>query len=148
MFIAEVIFILIAHHPRLQPRAQAAIQLPLRLIVCKLHTPEERLSYPENRVWDIHLMRKPDYPHYEAFPVEAAMLGEVLVCRDLEYNNNKRLHDATLLKRRKKTLTALVSHRFIRPYWELRKKQALLDDAANIRVIRVHHQSTISRKLC
>ncbi len=102
MCIAEVLLILIAHHPRLQPRAQAASQLPLRLIVCKLHTPEVRVSYPRSRVWDTDLMRKPDFPHYEAFSIEAAMLREVLACRFLGYINNRRLHDATSLKWRKR----------------------------------------------
>ena len=147
LFIAEVLFIVIAHHPRLQPRTQASTQLPLRLIVCKLHTPEERLCYPGSRVWDIDLRKKPHQPHYDAFGVEAALLREVLACRVLEYNDNRRLHDVTTIQRRKRDVDGARKSSIRSTLEGAPEKQVLLDDAATIRLIRVHHQSMISKKL-
>lgn len=147
LFIAEVLFILIAHHPRLHPRGEAASQLPLRLIVCKLHTPEYRLSYPGSRVWDIDLTKVKDKPEYEAFPVEAAMLREVLACRVLHYNDTRRVIDATAIKRRKRDVDSARQLSIRSPSEGAPVRQVLLDDATKIRVVRVHHQSMISKKL-
>ena len=50
LFVAEVLFVLVAHHPRLHPRSESNSQLPLRLAVCRLHTLDAMLSYPGSRV--------------------------------------------------------------------------------------------------
>lgn len=147
LFIAEVLFVLVAHHPQLHPRSEASSHLPMRLAVCKLHTPEERLSYPGSRVWDIDLMKKVDHPHFEAFPVEAAMLREVLACRVLSYNNGKREQDETSLKRRKRDVDAARKSSIHSSVEGAPEKHVLLDDARRIRVVRSHHQSMINKKL-
>ncbi len=50
LFVAEVLFVLVAHHMRLHPLSESNSQLPLRLAVCKLHTPDAMLSHPGSRV--------------------------------------------------------------------------------------------------
>ena len=67
LFVAEVLFVLVAHHPRLHPRSESNSQLPLRLAVCRLHTPDAMLSYPGSRVWDIDLAKAVEKPEYNDF---------------------------------------------------------------------------------
>ncbi len=85
LFVAEVLFVLVAYHSRLHPLSESNSQLPLCLGVCRLHTPNEMLSYPGSRVWDIDLTKAVEKPEYNDFPVEAALLREVFACRVLAY---------------------------------------------------------------
>lgn len=147
LYIAEVLFVIIAHHPRLHPRTEASTHLPLRLIVCTLHKPEERLSYPGSRVWDIDFNKELDDPQFAAFPVEAATLREVLACRVLKYNHNRKLNDDIGSKRQKRDVDGARKASIHSESEGVPQKQVLLDDAAMIRVVRVHHQSMISKKL-
>lgn len=147
IFIAEVLFVLVAHHPRLHPRSEAHAQLPLRLAVCKLHTPESRMSYPGSRVWDIDQTIPTEKPEYKAFPVEAALLREVLSCRVLSYNSDRVVANAIAIKRRKRDVDSARQQAMESPEEEAPERQVLLDDAIRIRLVRVHHQSMISKKL-
>ena len=103
---AEVLFVTVAHHPNLQLRSESNTQLPLRLAVCKLHTPKPRLSYPGSRVWDIDLLKVVDKPGYNAFHVEAALLREVFACRVLAYATSQMGYDGIALKRQKRDVDA------------------------------------------
>jgi hypothetical protein len=106
LFVAEVLFILDAHHPRLHPRSESNNQLPLRLAVYKLHTPDSMLSYPDSRVWDIDLTKTVKKPEYNTFPVEAALLREIFACRVLAYATNRVEYDRTSFKRKKRDVDA------------------------------------------
>ena len=144
LFIAEVLFVMVAYHPQLHRRSEAANCLPLSFAVCRLHTSEERLSYPGSRVWDIDVTKQLRMPEWEAYPVEAALLREVLACRVLSWKS-----DATIPthKKYKRDVDAARSNAINAPEEEAPEKQILLDDAARIRLIRVHHQSMISKHL-
>ena len=147
LFVAEVLFVLVAHHPRLHPRSESNSQLPLRLAVCRLHTPDAMLSYPGSRVWDIDLTKAVEKPEYNAFPVEAALLREVFACRVLAYATNRVEYDRTSFKRKKRDVDAARKQALQSPEEDAPSKQVLLDDATRIRLVRVHHQSMISNKL-
>ena len=147
VFAAEVLFVLVAHHPRLHPRSESNTQLPLRLAICKLHTLDPRLSYPRSIVWDIDLTKAVEKPEYNAFPVEAALLREVFACRVLAYATNRVEYDRTSFKRKKLDVDAARKQALQSPEEDAPSKQVLLDDATRIRLVRVHHQSMISNKL-
>ena len=147
VFVVEVLFVLVAHHPRLHPRSESNTQLPLRLAICKLHTLDPRLSYPGSRVWDIDLTKAVEKPEYNAFPVEAALLREVFACRVLAYASNRVEYDRTALKRKKRDVDAARKNALQSPEEDAPSKQVLLDDATRVRLVRVHHQSMISKKL-
>ena len=146
LFIAEVLFVMVAHHRHLHKRADGANCLPLRFAVCKLHTPEERLSYPGSRVWDIDMTKPARDPQWEAYPVEAALLREVLACRVLSRKDGTSAAAPTV-KKRKRDVDAARSNAISAPEEEAPEKQILLDDAAKLRLIRVHHQSMVSKNL-
>ena len=99
-----------AHHPRLHPRSESNTTLPLRLAVCKLHTPDPRLSYPGSRVWDIDLTKATERPEYNAFPVEAALLREVFACRVLAYATYRVVCNRATLNRRKRNVDSARKH--------------------------------------
>jgi hypothetical protein len=145
--VAEVLFILVAHHPRLHPRSESNNNLPLRLVVCKLLTPDPMLSYPDSRVWDIDLTKAVEKPEYNGFSVEDALLREVFACRVLAYATNRSEYDMTLFKRKKRDVDAARKQALLPPEEEATSKQVLLDDAARIRLVRVHHQSMIYNNL-
>lgn len=138
---------IVAHHPRLHPRSESNTTLPLRLAVCKLHTPDPRLSYPGSRVWDIDLTKATERPEYNAFPVEAALLREVFACRVLAYATDRVVCDRATLNRRKRNVDSARKHALQSPEEDTPQRQVLLDDATRIRLVRVHHQSMISKKL-
>ena len=138
---------IVAHHPRLHPRSESNTTLPLRLAVCKLHTPDPRLSYPGSRVWDIDLTKATERPEYNAFPVEAALLREVFACRVLAYATDHVVGDRATLNRRKRNVDSARKHALQSPEEDTPQRQVLLDDATRIRLVRVHHQSMISKKL-
>ena len=147
VFAAEVLFVLVAHHPRLHPRSESNTQLPLRLAICKLHTLHPRLSYHGSKVWDIDLTKAVEKPEYNAFPVEAALLREVFACRVLAYASNRVEYDRTALKRKKRDVDAARKNALQSPEVDAPSKQVLLDDATRVRLVRVHHQSMISKQL-
>ena len=147
VFAAEVLFVLVAHHPRLHPRSESNTQLPLRLAICKLHTLHPRLSYSGSRVWDIDLTKAVEKPGYNAFPVEAALFREVFACRLLAYASNRVEYDRTALKRKKRDVDAARKKALQSPEEDAPSKQVLLDDATRVRLVRVHHQSMIYKKL-
>ncbi len=147
MFVAEVLFVLVARHPRLHPRFESNIHLPLRLAICKLHTPDPRLSYPGSRVWDIDLTKAVEKLEYIDSPVEAALLREVFACRVLVYATNRVEYDMTTLKRKKRDVNAARKKALQSPEEDAPSKQVPLDDATRVRLVRVHHQSMISKKL-
>ena len=145
LFIAEVLFVMVAYHPHLHKRTDGANCLPLRFAVCKLHTPEDRLSYPGSRVWDIDLTKSTRDPKWEAYPVEAALLREVLACRVLSWKDDG--HAAAPTKKKKGDVDAAPSSAINNPEEDAPEKHILLDDAERIRLIRVHHQSMVSKSL-
>ena len=147
IFVAEVLFVLVAHHPRLHPRSESNTQLPLRLAVCKLHTPDPRLSYPGSRVWDIALTKAVEKTEYNAFPMESALVREVFACRVLEYATNRVEYDKTALKRQKRDVDAARKQALQSREEDAPSKQVLLDDVSRVRLVRVHHQSMVSNKL-
>ena len=137
---------MLAYHPHLHERTDGANCLPLRFAVCKLHTPEDRLSYPGSRVWDIDMTKPTRDPTLEAYPVEAALLREVLACRVLSRKDGSRAA-AHAKKKKKRDVDAARSSAINNPEEEAPEKHILLDDAARLRLIRVHHQSMVSKNL-
>jgi hypothetical protein len=147
VFVAEVLFVLVAHHPRLHPRSEFNNQLPLHLAVCKLYTPDPRLSYPGSRAWDIDLTKAVEKPEYNAFPVKAALLREFFACRVLAYATNCVEYDRTALKRKKRDVDAAQKKALQSLEEDAPSKQVLLDNATRVGLVRVHHQSIISKKM-
>ena len=119
----------------------------MRLAVCKLHTPDFRLSYAGSIVWDIDLTTTVENPEYNAFPAEAALLREVFACRVLAYATNRIECDWTALKRQERDVDAARKKALQSPEEDAPSKKVFLDDATRVRRVRVHHQSMISKKL-
>ncbi len=86
-------------------------------------------------------------PEYNAFPVEAALLGEVFACRVLAYATNRVEYDRTYFKRKKRDVNAAREQALQSPEEDALSNQVLLDDATRIRLVRVHHQNMTSNKL-
>jgi hypothetical protein len=147
VFVAEVLFVLVAQHPSLHPRSESNTRLPLRLAFCKLHTPHHRLSYHGSRVWEIDLTKAVEKPEYNGFPVEVVLLRQVFACRVLEYATNRIEYDRTALKRLKRDVYAARKKALQSPEEDATSTQVVLDDATRVRLVRVYHQCMISKKL-
>ena len=98
-------------------------------------------------MWDNNFTRAVEKPEYNAFPVEAALLREVFACRVLAYATNRVEYDRTALKRQKRDVDAARKKALQSLEEDAPSKQVLLDDATRVRLVRVHHQSMISKKL-
>ena len=98
-------------------------------------------------MWDIDLTKATERPEYNAFPVEAALLREVFACRVLAYATDRVVCDRATLNRRKRNVDSARKHALQSPEEDTPQRQVLLDDATRIRLVRVHHQSMISKKI-
>ena len=112
-----------------------------------IHRIQDFPTNPGSRVWDIDLTKATERPEYNAFPVEAALLREVFACRVLAYATDRVVGDRATLNRRKRNVDSARKHALQSPEEDTPQRQVLLDDATRIRLVRVHHQSMISKQL-
>ena len=147
VYIAELLFFLVVHHYSSHVHPRSSLTEPLRIAICKLHVPEEMLSYPGTRVWDIDLTRASTNRDFEAFPVETALLREVLACRVMSEVDATRTSDNGTARRRRREVHQLRRAGINNPEEECPVRNNLAEGAKQVRLIRVHHQSMLAKRL-
>ena len=74
-------------------------------------------------------------------------MREVFDCRVLACATNRVEYERTALKRKKRDVDAARKKALQSPEEDAPSKLVLLDDATRVRLVHVHHQSMVSKKL-